>query len=186
MRNPAFTIPNQSTSLRLLSQPFLQPAWQLMRMRLEGFHVWAAYKMARVHRPKKGAAGVWHYPGTADFLEESINEILTVTSRGCPSKNCCTFESDKYTAGNVHCHIGWYATDWTNMEISTLWWHDKTAPCWNCLIKVQRWPCIMTKSSIKIAGELIFTHFIFSFQSARTPWLHQHCCLVGNSSEILS
>jgi len=38
----------------------------------------------KVHRPKKGAAGVWHYPGTVDFLEESINEILTVTSRGCP------------------------------------------------------------------------------------------------------
>ena len=61
----------------------------------------------RVHRPKKGAAGVWHCPGTADFLEESINEIFTVTSGGCPSKNCCcTFESDKYTAVNVHCHIG--------------------------------------------------------------------------------
>jgi hypothetical protein len=38
--------------------------------RLEGFHVYAAYKMARKHQPKRGANGVWVYPKTADVLEE--------------------------------------------------------------------------------------------------------------------
>ncbi len=38
--------------------------------RLEGFHICAAYKMARKHRPKRGANGVWVYPATADVLEE--------------------------------------------------------------------------------------------------------------------
>jgi hypothetical protein len=38
--------------------------------RLEGFHVCAAYKMARKHRPKRGANEVWVYPKTADILEE--------------------------------------------------------------------------------------------------------------------
>jgi hypothetical protein len=38
--------------------------------RLEGFHVCAAYKMARKHRPKRGANGVWVYPTMADILEE--------------------------------------------------------------------------------------------------------------------
>ncbi len=38
--------------------------------RLEGFHVCAAYKMARKHWPKRGANGVWVYPKTVDVLEE--------------------------------------------------------------------------------------------------------------------
>jgi hypothetical protein len=38
--------------------------------RLKGFHVCAAYKMARKHRPKRGANGVWVYPKMADVLEE--------------------------------------------------------------------------------------------------------------------
>jgi hypothetical protein len=38
--------------------------------RLEGFHVCAAYKMARKHQPKRGANGVWVYPKMADVLEE--------------------------------------------------------------------------------------------------------------------
>jgi hypothetical protein len=38
--------------------------------RLEGFHVCAAYKMARKHQSKKGANGVWVYPKTVDVLEE--------------------------------------------------------------------------------------------------------------------
>ncbi len=38
--------------------------------RLEGFHIRAAYWMARIHRPKKGAFSVWSYPKTANMLEE--------------------------------------------------------------------------------------------------------------------
>ncbi len=38
--------------------------------RLEGFHIRAAYKMARVHRPKRGEHGLWQYPKSADVLEE--------------------------------------------------------------------------------------------------------------------
>ncbi len=38
--------------------------------RLKGFQVCAAYKMARKHRPKRDANGVWVYPKTADVLEE--------------------------------------------------------------------------------------------------------------------
>jgi hypothetical protein len=38
--------------------------------RLDGFHVCAAYKMARKHRLKRGAHGVWVHPTTADVLEE--------------------------------------------------------------------------------------------------------------------
>jgi hypothetical protein len=47
--------------------------WNLMKAalaRLEGFHNRAAYKMARVHRPKKSAHGLWQYPKSADVLEE--------------------------------------------------------------------------------------------------------------------
>ena len=38
--------------------------------RLEGFHVQAAYKMARKHGPKRGTNKVWVYPNMADVLEE--------------------------------------------------------------------------------------------------------------------
>ena len=47
--------------------------WNLTKSalaRLEGFHIRAAYKMARKHRPKRGANGIWVYPKTADVLEE--------------------------------------------------------------------------------------------------------------------
>ncbi len=47
--------------------------WNLTKpalARLEGFHVRAAYKMAREHRPKKGANREWVYPKIADVLEE--------------------------------------------------------------------------------------------------------------------
>jgi hypothetical protein len=59
--------------------------WNLTKSamaRLEGFHVRAAYKMARKHRPKRGANGVWVYPKTADVLGEcgllSIAEYIQV------------------------------------------------------------------------------------------------------------
>ncbi len=38
--------------------------------RLEGFHVCAAWRMARVNKPQRGANRVWSYPPTADVLEE--------------------------------------------------------------------------------------------------------------------
>jgi len=38
--------------------------------RLEGFHLRAAYRMARKHKPKRGAHNVWIYPKTADVLKE--------------------------------------------------------------------------------------------------------------------
>ncbi len=47
--------------------------WNLTNLalaRLEGFHICAAYKMARKHRPKRGANGVWVHPKMADVLEE--------------------------------------------------------------------------------------------------------------------
>jgi hypothetical protein len=47
--------------------------WNLTNLalaRLEGFHICAAYKMARKHQPKRGANGVWVYPKMADVLEE--------------------------------------------------------------------------------------------------------------------
>ncbi len=47
--------------------------WNLTNLalaRLKGFHVCTAYKMARKHRPKRGANGVWVYQKTADVLEE--------------------------------------------------------------------------------------------------------------------
>jgi hypothetical protein len=47
--------------------------WNLTKSalaRLERFHIHAAYKMAREHRPKKGANREWVYLKMADVLEE--------------------------------------------------------------------------------------------------------------------
>jgi hypothetical protein len=48
--------------------------------RLEGFHIRAAYRMARVHKPSKGLFGNWIYPSTKDVLEEcgihSVKEYI--------------------------------------------------------------------------------------------------------------
>ena len=38
--------------------------------RLEGFHIPAAYRMVRKHKPCKGLFGNWIYPSTKDVLEE--------------------------------------------------------------------------------------------------------------------
>jgi hypothetical protein len=47
---------------------------------LEGFHIRAAYRMARVHKPRKGLFGNWIYPSTKDVLEEcglhSVKEYI--------------------------------------------------------------------------------------------------------------
>ena len=59
--------------------------WNLTKAalaRLEGFHISAAYKMARVHRLKKGAHGLWQYLKSVAVLEEcgmrSIAEYIQV------------------------------------------------------------------------------------------------------------
>ncbi len=47
--------------------------WNLSRAvlaQLEGFHVRAAYKMARKYKPRKGLFGKWEYPLTKDVLVE--------------------------------------------------------------------------------------------------------------------
>ncbi len=36
---------------------------------LEGFHIHAAYRMARKHKPRKGLFGNWIYPSTKDVLK---------------------------------------------------------------------------------------------------------------------
>jgi hypothetical protein len=51
--------------------------------RLEGFHVCAAYKMARKHRPKRGANGVWVYPEMVDILEECGMATIAMYIRSC-------------------------------------------------------------------------------------------------------
>jgi len=48
--------------------------------RLEGFHIRAAYRMARKHKPRKGLCGNWIYPSTKDVLKEcglqSVKEYI--------------------------------------------------------------------------------------------------------------
>jgi hypothetical protein len=51
--------------------------------RLKGFHVCAAYKMARKHRPKRGANGVWVYLKMADVLEECSMATIAAYIRSC-------------------------------------------------------------------------------------------------------
>ena len=38
--------------------------------RLEGFHIRAAYRMAKDHKPKRGPGNVWEYPRSEDVLRE--------------------------------------------------------------------------------------------------------------------
>ena len=60
--------------------------WNLTKTalaRLEGFHVRAAYKMARKYRPKRGANGVWVYPKTADVLGERGMDSIAKYIQAC-------------------------------------------------------------------------------------------------------
>ena len=48
-------------------------SWNLtkaMMKRLEGFHIRAAYQMARTHKPRENDDGSWTYPASKDVLEE--------------------------------------------------------------------------------------------------------------------
>ncbi len=38
--------------------------------RLEGFHIRAAYRMAKMNKPKRSPGNVWEYPRSADVLKE--------------------------------------------------------------------------------------------------------------------
>ena len=38
--------------------------------RFEGFHIRAAYQMAKANKPKRGPGNVWEYPRSADVLKE--------------------------------------------------------------------------------------------------------------------
>jgi hypothetical protein len=53
--------------------------WNLTKTtlaRLEGFHIRAAYQMAKEHKPRKGPNHVWVYPATSDVLKEcGMNDI---------------------------------------------------------------------------------------------------------------
>ena len=52
---------------------FGSEAWCLNKTilkELEGFHITAAYRMAKVHRPRKDGNGEWKYPRSEDVLDE--------------------------------------------------------------------------------------------------------------------
>ena len=52
---------------------FGSESWNLssaMLRQLEGFHIRAAWRMNREHKPRKGDGGEWEYPSTEDALEE--------------------------------------------------------------------------------------------------------------------
>ncbi len=52
---------------------------------LEGFHICAAWRMAREHRPRRGAHMVWEYPHLEDVLEEV--DLQTVEEYICQQHN---------------------------------------------------------------------------------------------------
>ena len=39
-------------------------------VRLEGFHIRAAYRMAKKHKPRRGLNQVWVYPATNNIIKE--------------------------------------------------------------------------------------------------------------------
>ncbi len=43
---------------------------------LEGFHIRAAYRMARINKPKRGSNNTWTYPRSKDVLEECGLETI--------------------------------------------------------------------------------------------------------------
>ncbi len=55
-------------------------SWNLTKTalaRLEGFHIRAAYRMAKVHKPRRGLNHVWVYPATSDVLKECGMHTIT-------------------------------------------------------------------------------------------------------------
>jgi hypothetical protein len=55
-------------------------SWNLTKTaltQLEGFHIRAAYRMAKVHKPRKGPNHVWVYPASSDMLSECGMHTIT-------------------------------------------------------------------------------------------------------------
>jgi hypothetical protein len=60
--------------------------WVLSRaalVHLEGFHIHAAYRMAKMHKPKRGPGRTWIYPESVDVLQEcslkTMKEYIYIT-----------------------------------------------------------------------------------------------------------
>jgi hypothetical protein len=57
---------------------------QTVLARLEGFHIRAAYGMARKHKPRKGLFGKLKYPSMKDVLEEcDLHSVKDYIDTGC-------------------------------------------------------------------------------------------------------
>ena len=58
--------------------------WNLTKtalLQLEGFHIRAAYHMAKEHKPRRGPNHVWVYPATSNILKEcAMNPIAHYTT----------------------------------------------------------------------------------------------------------
>jgi hypothetical protein len=51
--------------------------------RLEGFHIQAAYRMAKANKPKRGPGNVWEYPRSVDVLTECGMKTMEEYIRIC-------------------------------------------------------------------------------------------------------
>ncbi len=51
--------------------------------RLEGFHIRAAYRMAKTNKPKRGPGNVWEYPRLVDVLKECGMKTMEEYIRIC-------------------------------------------------------------------------------------------------------
>ncbi len=85
-------------------------------MHLEGFHIRAAYRMAKMNKPKRGSGRVWIYPQSVDVLpgvwDENMQEyiiiqwqMITVYVATCPILNKCRLGKQK--RGVVPCLWRW-------------------------------------------------------------------------------
>jgi hypothetical protein len=60
--------------------------WVISRtalVRLEGFHIRAAYRMAKTNKPKRGSGNVWEYPRSEDVLKECGMKTMEEYIRIC-------------------------------------------------------------------------------------------------------
>jgi len=95
--------------------------WNLTKTvlaRLEGFHIRAAYQMARKHKPCKGLFGNWIYPSTKDVLEEcglhSVKDYI----------NTCHSTIMMYVVNQPifqECQEG----DWRRGSMPCRWWWEQ-------------------------------------------------------------
>ena len=85
---------------------------------LEGFHIRAAYRMARKHKPRTGLFGNWIDPSTKDVLEEcglhSVKEYI----------NTCRAMIAMYVVNHPilwECHEG----EWRRGSMPRQWWWEQ-------------------------------------------------------------